>query len=267
MSSAVTRALRGVAAAGFALGLAVAPAAQIDADVPGAPSVAAPSIPPAGEVDDADPGPRPPASNRPASSTGEPSDQDVVGAPLVTGPHGPSPGAPAGRLEDGRGGDAAPARATPGARVVAEDLLVGRVVGEVSPARRIDVLYGGALHQGRAPSARPSDVVEVDEEPIEALAPGAAAEVAAGELGLAMTGANPVMAQAWVAVTAAASGRVTVTMYDARGRQVVTAFDGPVVAGEVRRVRIDVRDVAVGPYVVVADDGHTRAATTIQVVR
>ncbi len=265
-----TRAL----AAALALGLAAAPSAQdlapADADAPGTAVVRPASTPWSLAVDDADPGPRRAPAPPRAGFTLSDRDPESLVASFAASPPRPADATMAGWLEDGRSADSGPAGHAvdvQGTRASEAVLATGRERPRgAAPERRVHVLYTGPLADGRSEGARPA--VEAGDPAQVAPAPHAdAREVPAEALALQVAGPNPAVDHVWIALTPAAAGPATVALIDVRGREVLTAFDGPVGAGETRRVRLDVRPLAVGPYVVVATLGETRSTATIQVVR
>jgi hypothetical protein len=69
-----------------------------------------------------------------------------------------------------------------------------------------------------------------------------------------------------MALTGAGAGPVTVEAFDVLGRRVATLYDGPVSAGDVRRLVFDAVGLPAGTYVVRAGDGVTRAIRRVTVV-
>lgn len=83
------------------------------------------------------------------------------------------------------------------------------------------------------------------EQPVAGEAPAEAVE---GRLALA--GPNPFGASTAVTLQLARSERVTLALYDARGRRMAVLHDGPVAAGAARRFAIDAARLPAGVYVV-----------------
>ena len=95
--------------------------------------------------------------------------------------------------------------------------------------------------------------------------PTAGGPSAPGSFALAVAGPNPTGGAVGLDLTVAQAQDVTVTVYDAVGRQVAVLYDGPVTAGTHRIA--SALDVASGSYVVRAQGATVNAAQKLTVVR
>ena len=92
--------------------------------------------------------------------------------------------------------------------------------------------------------------VHVDYVTIQAAAGGTSSEAGPGLASLGDVYPNPTASGASLAVEVASAQRVTATVYDVLGRQVVRAFDGPLAPGATALLRFDTERLAPGTYVV-----------------
>ncbi|PAP76934.1 T9SS type A sorting domain-containing protein [Rubrivirga marina] len=259
--------LRTAATLGLALGFAAAPFAQVhvapdDADEPGRVIVDEPSSLGFQVVDDQDPlsiqAARAPARRTEAAHaepTWETDAEAVPGAVFV-----PAARVDVGPLEDGR--DRALVRGAPAVAVTGE-LADGRLATFV-PSREVAIVYTGPLRDGRPDGVRGTPVVS-DDAP--AVVPFGRARVETASPARFVVLPNPASTEAWVELVPAAPSRATITVFDVRGREVLTAFDGPVAPGSPSRVRLDLSPLSAGAYVVTVEIDGARVSETIQVVR
>lgn len=102
----------------------------------------------------------------------------------------------------------------------------------------------------------------------ESMLVGLRDEIAApAGLALGVPAPNPTGDRASVEVRVGAGGRLRVDVVDVLGRTLAVLADGPVPAGDVRTLRIDVRDLPPGTYVVRATVGDATATRPLTVVR
>ena len=104
-------------------------------------------------------------------------------------------------------------------------------------------------------------LVHLDLVTVEAAAGGGtSSETGPGLASLGDVYPNPTASGASLAVEVSSAQRVTATVYDVLGRQVATAFDGPLAPGTTALLRLDTARLAPGTYVVRLE-GETFAAS------
>lgn len=262
----MTALTRLAAVLGLVLGFAAAPAAQVlaapdDADEPGRVLVPDPGPPGFFVADDQDPvsirAALQPVHRADAVSS-EPAWTQDDEAPLRAAFVPDARTLDVGPLRDGRDGVVPLLRTT----AEAADLDAGRSE-RVVLSRDVALIYTGPLENGRPDGVRGTPVLS-DEAPV--VAPFRRTEVEAADAARVVVQPNPASAEAWVELVSDAPARATVAVFDVRGREVLTAYDGTLAPGA-SRVRLDLASLSAGTYVVTAEVDGVRTSETFQVVR
>ncbi len=255
-----------------ALALAALPAtAQVDPtrDDPSSPAVRTPLVAPVGPTAD-DPSATP--TRAPTAVPDGPAADDPAASPMSPTPTPPAARPSARDRLPERARSGAPfqgPRRSPREALPARSASVTPAAGPRRPAREVLAEHGArfaafreALGTQRAARAR-----STPETPVEA--PSAALASVAVPEAVEIDGPwpNPVRDRARLTLTPSRDGLARVAVYDVRGREVLVAFDGAVVAGVPVSVSLDVGRLAAGTYLVVLDADGARASRPVQVVR